>query len=142
MSLTKVIEGIIIINDSDATPEAKINAAIVNHLETLINDFEGAFMLQHEFHIPQEYQKKVLSFRHYYEKSFIQIIEEGIESGVFRIKNAKLGAFIILGAINWLLRWYSSSGSWSAQEIAEVYVDLLCNGLLTKRKNFRIPLST
>ena len=135
LSLKKVIDSIDRISKTQNSPDVKVKMAIVEHLDILSKGFEGAFMLQHEFHLPKESLDQVLAMRKHYEESFVEIIEEGIKTKVFRVKNAKLTAFILLGAINWFLRWYSSSKSWTIEEIADVYVDLLCNGLLTNRES-------
>jgi AcrR family transcriptional regulator len=134
-SLQKVIDSLDEIIKTDNPPDIKIKMAIRGHLEVLSNNLEGAFMLQHEFlHLPEKHIKQILSMRKYYEKNFVAIIEEGIKSGLFRAKNAKLAAFIILGAINWCLRWYSSSKSWSIKYISDAYIDLIFNGILMKRE--------
>jgi len=133
-SLDEVLQRIAEISKSKESPDEKIKAAIRGHLEVIARKFEGGFLLQHTFHLPENLLQKVLTMRKLYEASFVQIIEEGMKSGVFRVKDAKLAAFIILGAINWFLRWYSSSGKWSVEEISEAYVSLFCNGLLTNRQ--------
>jgi AcrR family transcriptional regulator len=130
LSLEKVLQNIIEVNATDDPPDVKIKAAISKHLAVFAEDFEGAFMLQYEFHLPDEYLEKIIAMRDVYQKNFIQIIEEGIQAGVFKAQNARMTAFIILGSINWFLRWYSSSGSWSVEEISDAYINLFCNGLL------------
>ena len=134
-SLQKVIDNLDEINKTDHPPDVKLKMAIVGHLKILSKDLEGAFMLQHEFlHLPGEHLERILSMRDHYERNFVKIIEEGITSGLFRVKNARLAAFIVLGAINWFLRWYSSSSSWSIHDISVTYVDLFCNGFLVIRE--------
>ena len=131
LSLEKVLKNIIKINATDDPPDIKLTAAISKHLKVFATDFEGAFLLQYEFHLPEEYLEKIIAMRDNYQNNFIQIIEEGIQAGIFRARSARMAAFIILGSINWFLRWYSSSGSWSVDEISAAYVDLFSNGLLT-----------
>jgi AcrR family transcriptional regulator len=137
ISLNKVIENTLKINETDDPPYVKMKAAIRKHLEVLAREFEGAFMLQYEFQLPEEPLKKIIAMRNVYERDFVQIIEDGIKAGIFRVKNARLAAFAILGSINWFLRWYSSSGPWSIEEIADGYVDLFCNGLLVENKKIQ-----
>lgn len=134
-SLGKVLKEITRINKSKEPPDAKIKAAIRAHLEILARDFEGAFLLQHEFQLPEKLLQNVISMRKLYEANFTRILEEGIEAGVFRIRNARMCAFIIFGAVNWFLKWYSSTGSWTVKEITEAHIDLICNGLLSKRQS-------
>jgi len=132
LSLEKVLQNIIQINAIDDPPDVKLKNAISKHLEVFARDFEGAFLLQYEFHLPDEYLDKIMAMRDTYQKNFIQIIEEGTHTGIFRKQNARMTAFIILGSINWFLRWYSSTGNWTVEEIADAYIDLFCNGLLMK----------
>ncbi len=131
LSLEKVLKNIIQINAKNDPPEIKLKTAISRHLEVLATDFEGAFLLQYEFHLPNEYLDEIIVMRDTYQKNFIQIIEEGIQAGTFKSQNARMVAFVILGSINWFLRWYSSTGSWTIEEISDAYIDLFCNGLLT-----------
>ena len=139
LSLGKVLQGIIDINATDDPPDLKLRKAIASHLEILARDFEGAFLLQYEFHLPKEYKDKIISMRDEYEANFVRIIKEGIEGGYIRsTEHPRMTAYVVLGAINWLLRWYSSSGPCTVQEIIDLYVEVFCNGLLVNRD----PLDT
>jgi AcrR family transcriptional regulator len=131
LSLEKVLQNILKINATNDPPDTKLTTAITKHLKVFANDFEGAFLLQYEFQLPDEYLDKIIAMRDNYQNNFIQIIEEGIQAGIFKARSARMAAFIILGSINWFLRWYSSDGSWSVDEISAAYVDLFSNGLLT-----------
>ena len=48
---------------------------------------------------------------------------------VFGQIDAKLLSFAILGAVNWIPRWYNPDGPSSSQEIAECFADYLIGGL-------------
>ncbi|MFH1481027.1 MAG: TetR/AcrR family transcriptional regulator, partial [Pseudomonadota bacterium] len=56
--------------------------------------------------------------------------KEGVKAGVFDNKDIKMKAYSILGAINWIPRWYSSSGKLSPQEIAVAMADFLLKGII------------
>ena len=56
-----------------------------------------------------------------------------MDSGAFRPVNPKTAAFAILGAINWIARWYRPDGAWRAPELGAEFVSLLLNGLSTPR---------
>lgn len=130
LSLEKVLRGIIDVIKTDASPVVKIRNAIISHMEILAKEFEGAFLLQQEFHLPKDYKREVISMRDEYEKAFVQILQDGVDDGSFRNINPRLTAYVMLGSINWFLRWYSSSGSNTVEEIIDQYIDLFCNGLL------------
>lgn len=134
LSLNQVIENIEKINRTDDPPHLKMEKAIRQHLEVFAKDYEGAFLLQQEYNLPEPYRREIISLRDHYQNNFIKIIEEGVRKGVFEVRNIKMAAFCMLGAINWFLRWYSSSGKLSAEEIALAFRDFFFKGLLTRKK--------
>jgi len=133
LSLKAVVEKITQINATSDPPDVKLGKAVFEHVELLARDFEGAFLLQQEYILPEPYKKEVMALRNLYESQFIRIIEEGVKAKNFSAKNVKMAAFCMLGAINWFLRWYSSSGPLKPEEIAEDFVDFFFNGLLIKK---------
>ena len=56
-------------------------------------------------------------------------IEEGIQDGSIVPCNAKLAAFAIAGAINWIGTWYQPGGGLGAEEIVSEFSRLLISGL-------------
>ena len=55
---------------------------------------------------------------------------EGIRRGVLKRVDVKLAGFAILGAINWISKWYDPDGPWTSPELAERFSDFLVSGLL------------
>ena len=74
-----------------------------------------------------------MAARDAYERSVRDVIAEGIAKKVFRPVDAKLAAFAILGALNWMARWYRAGGGASADEIGHAFADLFLSGLLLPR---------
>jgi hypothetical protein len=58
-----------------------------------------------------------------------RVIEDGVRTGVFGDLDAKLLSFAILGAVNWIPRWYQPNGPASSQQIADQFADYLIGGL-------------
>ena len=58
------------------------------------------------------------------EKRFRALVTEGIEDGSIIECDPKLAIFNVLGAINWVPKWYRDDGHWSAADVAESLVDL------------------
>ena len=57
------------------------------------------------------------------------MITAGVESGQFGPVDVKLLSFAILGAVNWIPRWYKPNGPATSQEIADQFADYLLRGL-------------
>jgi len=58
-----------------------------------------------------------------------QIVEEGIVQGVFAPNDAKLLTFALMGAVNWIPRWFKPEGAASSQQIADLFADFFIAGL-------------
>ena len=56
-------------------------------------------------------------------------MEQGIRDGEFRRVDAKVAAFAMLGAINWIARWYRPEGTLQADSLGAQFADHLLDGL-------------
>jgi tetracycline repressor-like protein len=57
-------------------------------------------------------------------------VRRGVAAGEFRAVDPKLAVFAMLGAINWVARWYSPDGSIRPQILGAHFADHLVRGLL------------
>jgi hypothetical protein len=57
------------------------------------------------------------------------MIQDGITAGDFRPTNPKTAVFAILGAINWIARWYRPDGALQADELGTEFAEHLLGGL-------------
>ncbi len=74
-------------------------------------------------------QAEIVAARDRYERGLRKIIRDGIKAGEFRQVDAKIAAFAILGAVNWIARWYRPEGSLHAPELGAQFADHLVGGL-------------
>ena len=61
------------------------------------------------------------------------MIEAAVADGSAAVKDVRLTAFTLAGALNWPARWFRPEGPMSAQQIAHDIVELLCSGLRPTR---------
>ena len=80
--------------------------------------------------LSDEHEREVISARDQYERELRRTIAEGTSRGEFRAVNSKVAVFAILGAINWIARWYRPEGSLHAEEIGDGFADQLVGGLI------------
>ena len=50
-------------------------------------------------------------------------------AGIFHAADAKLLSFAILGAVNWIPRWFNPAGPATSDEIADRFAEYLIAGL-------------
>ena len=72
---------------------------------------------------------EIIAARDRYENVLRDLIEKGIKDGEFRAVDPKLAVFGILGAINWIARWYRPEGALHAAELGDRFADYLIGGL-------------
>jgi hypothetical protein len=70
--------------------------------------------------------------RKHYEQVLMQIINDGIIAGDFRLMNVKMAVFGFPGMANWTHQWFSPDGPFTAQEIAATLSDLALHGLVQR----------
>lgn len=112
-----------------AAPDDELRIALRDFIEGLTDQWSGAVVLLGERALSPRQQARILRKRDEYERRLREIISKGIAAGVFMPYDPKLVGFAILGALNWILKWYSPGGERSAKEVAEVLSSYLVRGL-------------
>jgi AcrR family transcriptional regulator len=109
--------------------DEKIRRLIVAFVHTILDELHGtALFLDLEAMAPA-HLKTIIAGRDRFDHGMRKVLEEGIRAGAFAQADAKLLSFAILGAVNWIPRWYSPDGPASSQEIADRFADYLIAGL-------------
>ena len=115
------------------TPSSRLRNIIREHVRVMTDTLEGSTLA---FEIPAlspEHQQEIVAARDRYEQSLREIITDGIGAGEFRAVDPKLAVFVILGAINWIARWYRPEGSIDASELGAEFADYLVGGIACQR---------
>ncbi|MEQ8347726.1 MAG: TetR/AcrR family transcriptional regulator [Sneathiellaceae bacterium] len=56
-------------------------------------------------------------------------IRDGMADGSIAARDPKIAEFFLIGAMNWLPRWYRPGGRYSSAELAEIFLGLTLDGL-------------
>lgn len=105
---------------------------IREHVRVMIETLEGSPLAFEVTALSPERQDEVIQARDKYERGLRKIIDDGVRDGEFRPVDSKIAVFAILGAINWIARWYSPEGAVQAPELGEQFADYLVGGLTCK----------
>jgi hypothetical protein len=73
--------------------------------------------------------EKFIANRNSYEAGFREIVQTGIDEGVFNETDKKFAALTILSSVNWIVEWYKPDGNLNAEQIAEKLSDFILSGL-------------
>jgi TetR/AcrR family transcriptional regulator len=107
----------------------RLTLIIKEHVRVMIETLEGSPLAFEMTALSPERQAEIIEARDRYEHGLRKIIDKGVKDGEFRPVDSKLAVFAILGAINWIARWYRSDGAVQAPELGEQFADYLVGGL-------------
>jgi AcrR family transcriptional regulator len=111
------------------TATEKLNHVIREHVRVMTETLEGSPLAFEVTAFSPTRQREIIAARDRYERAVRRIIDQGIKHGEFRPVNSKVAVFAVLGAINWIARWYRPEGSIQAPELGTEFAEHLVGGL-------------
>jgi AcrR family transcriptional regulator len=117
------------IHESRLPPDEKLRSLIVAFVHTILDELHGTALFLNLEALTPAHLKAVIARRDEFDHGMRGVIEEGARSGAFADVDAKLLSFAILGAVNWIPRWYNPNGPASSHHIADRFADYLIGGL-------------
>jgi AcrR family transcriptional regulator len=117
-------------NAGSATERLKL--VVKEHVRIMIETLEGSPLAFEVTALSPERQAEVIHARDKYERGLRKIIDNGVKAGEFRQVDSKIAVFAMLGAINWIARWYRPDGDIQAPELGEQFANYLVGGLTNK----------
>jgi AcrR family transcriptional regulator len=110
--------------------EEQLASLIDGHLRVVM---DGGASLHLELDaLPKPLFKRIVQKRDKYERGVRELIVAGQREGAVRAGESKLQAFALLGALNWVARWYHE-GEGDREEVIASFRQQLLRGLLWQR---------
>ena len=128
-SLDQLIKLLDEVQHSGIAADEKLRRLIVAFVHTILDELHGTALFLDLEAMSPAHLKTIIAGRDRFDHGMRKVLEEGIRTGAFAQADAKLLSFAILGAVNWIPRWYSPDGPASSQEIADRFADYLIAGL-------------
>lgn len=117
------------VEQSPLPPDEKLRRLIGSFVHTILDELHGTALFLDLEALSPAHLKTVVVRRDRFDHGMREVLEEGIRTGLFGQADAKLLSFAILGAVNWIPRWYNPAGPASSQDIADRFADYLIAGL-------------
>jgi AcrR family transcriptional regulator len=114
-------------------PDEKLRRLIAAFVHLMIDELHGTALTMDLSPLPPRLLRRVIARRDRFDRGLRAIVQEGIAAGVFAPADVKLVTFAILGAINWIPRWFDPRGPARSDAIAEAFADYLVGGLKAGR---------
>jgi AcrR family transcriptional regulator len=126
-----------ILNDIAAhcgTGLEKVEAFIYSYANVMTVNFGRCVMRLDDADLSSDALTQVRNYKRKIDRRLRSFIQEGIDDRSITSCDAKIAAFSIAGALNWICHWYEPEGALSAEEIATQFARTLTQGLVEKKK--------
>jgi AcrR family transcriptional regulator len=119
--------------ESGRTGLEKLEAYIRIQFETLAGAEGAAWVLSDTSALQPHQNREVKKRSRVVDAMLQQFLREGVEDGSIAGVDPKITEFFLIGALNWLPRWYKPEGPRSSGELAEIFLKVAFDGLRPRR---------
>ena len=137
-ALTSVIEAVQRSVANEPDPGEAIRIAMRTHLaiSTEFQDF-AIVLLQETRHLSAEARAKVIAQRDAYDALWDDLFAAAQSAGMYKPHvDVRLLRLLTFGAMNLVVTWYKTSGTYRAEEIAEALFDYASRGVTSESFSF------
>ena len=128
-SLDRLLQLLEEIERGGAPPDEKLRQLIIAFVHTILDELHGTALFLDLEALSPAHLKTVIVRRDQFDRGVRTVLQEGMANGTFANADPKFLAFALLGAVNWIPRWFNPDGAASSQEIADQFADYLIGGL-------------
>jgi AcrR family transcriptional regulator len=112
----------------------RLESVIVGHVEHTCRNLVPTAVFLHELAaLPAERRREVLGSEHAYQGVFRELVRLGQVAGLVRADlDPRLAALSILGATNWVYRWFRPDGAFTPEQIGAEMAEMVIRGIATE----------
>jgi AcrR family transcriptional regulator len=107
----------------------KLRQLIAAFVHMIIDELRGTALTLDLDALSPAHLRSVVAKRDRFDQGIRRILAAGMRAGLFRPADPKLLGFAMLGAVNWITRWFDPRGPASSQQIGRAFADYLVAGL-------------
>ena len=115
-----------------SSPEAKLRRLVLAFVHLILDELHATALTLDPEALSPPLLKKIIAKRDQFDHGMRDIIQQGIDQGVFTPGDPKLIEFAMMGAINWIAKWFDPAGPQTSTTIGDAFADYLVGGLLKK----------
>lgn len=115
-----------------SSPEAKLRRLVLAFVHLILDELHATALTLDPEALSPPLLKKIIAKRDQFDHGIRDIIQQGIDQGVFTPGDPKLIEFAMMGAINWIPKWFNPEGPQTSNTIGDAFTDYLVGGLLKK----------
>ena len=130
-ALEMLFEQIDIIARQPLPADKKLRQMVQVYLRLLAenSDLSAVLLFEHRSLEPAQHKRHIPN-RDRFEALWRDVLDDGVQNGLFNCSDTALAVRALMGIMNWTLTWYHPDGSLTIEQVADQYTSLLLNGLM------------
>jgi TetR/AcrR family transcriptional regulator len=112
-----------------APPDRQLRKLVLAFVHLILDELHGTALTLDLQALSPPLLARVIARRDTFDRGLRRIIQAGMDQGLFAPGDPKMVAFAMMGAVNWIAKWYDPKGPMSSVEIGEAFADYLVGRL-------------
>jgi AcrR family transcriptional regulator len=113
------------VQDEPIPADQKLRKLILAFVHLTLDELQGTALTLDPEALSPPLLAKVIAKRDEFDRGMRAIIQQGMDQGLFAPGNPKMMEFAIMGAVNWISKWFDPAGPMSSVQIGEAFADYL-----------------
>ena len=107
----------------------RLRSLLTRHIRGMIDSPYGGVLLTDLDNLTPVQRRRYVKMRDQFEQGVRRLIQRGVAKGEFTPCDPRLAGFLILGAVNWIPKWYHPQGPASSTQIARQFAEQFMRSL-------------
>jgi len=107
----------------------RLRAVIRDYALAIASEYGWCMVRAEHQDLGPELATQVRALKSEIDRGIRRLVQTGIADGSIAVTDAKLAAFAIAGALNWIAHWFRAGRSLSSAQVADSFVQFLEHGL-------------
>jgi AcrR family transcriptional regulator len=114
---------------STAPARERLNAVLRQYAQAVASDFGWCLVRAEHQDLSAPMSSQVRALKVEIDQGIRRLLKDGVKDGSIAPCDAKMTAFALAGALNWIPHWYREKQAMSAAQIADAFVTIFEEGL-------------
>ena len=111
----------------------RLNAVLRHYGEAVASEFGWCMVRAEDQDLSPAMSRHIKSLKSEIDQGIRRLLREGVQDGSIEPCDAKMTAFALAGALNWIAHWYREDQSLTGAQIATAFVSIFEGGLRPRR---------
>jgi AcrR family transcriptional regulator len=117
------------VEHADLPPDAKLQRLVLAFIHIILDELQATALTLDLQALSPALLRRIIAKRDRFDRGIRDIIQQGIDTGLFTPGDPKMIAFAIMGAVNWISKWFDPAGPMTSDQIGQSFAGYLVGQL-------------